>query len=97
MASANEIIIPLNDHINIKACLEKNPGKPGEFPDEIDVVFENTRTGEIQDIAAINPHLIYHPENDTVSFSSTHIDCRIFADDETEDPTQQFCIKAYDM
>ena len=88
----NKIELPIG---NKKLIVFINDWADG-LPKEIFVSLEDSDGRCVQDICMVREHYHYNPKNGSFEIDSGLVDCRVWADSENEDYTNEFCIGVYE-
>jgi hypothetical protein len=85
-------LVPLDDRFSI--CVEKSTDP--EYPSEVYVGVQDTRTGIIQDIAVVRAPYTYDiNDNDGPHFESDKVELLCYEDETSEDYTRSIIIPLY--
>lgn len=87
----NKIEIPIGDN---KIIVFINDWADG-LPKEIFISIEDKNGVCIQDICMVREHYHYSEKNEDFKIDDSLVDCRVWADSENEDYTDEFCISVY--
>lgn len=88
----NKIEIPIGDK---KLVVFINDWED-ELPKEIFISIEDKDNRLIQDICMVREHYHYSPKSEDFEIDSSLVDCRVWADSNNEDYTDEFCIDVYE-
>ena len=66
------------------------------MPKEICIYLENEKGQLIQDICMVREHYHYNPKICDFETDSSLVDCKVWADSNSEDYTHEFCIGVYE-
>ena len=88
----NKIEIPIGDK---KLVVSINDWKD-ELPKEIFISIVDKNNRVIQDICMVREHYHYSPKSEDFEIDSSFIDCKVWADSDNEDYTDEFCIGVYE-
>ena len=88
----NKIEIPIGDK---KLVAYINDWEDG-LPKEIFISIEDKNNRVIQDICMVREHYHYSPKSEDFEIDSSLVDCRVWADSDSEDYTDEFCIDVYE-
>lgn len=67
-----------------------------EMPNEIFISIADENDRIVQDICMVREHYHYTQKNGEFEIDSSLIDCKVWADSDNEDYTNEFCIGIYE-
>lgn len=67
-----------------------------EMPKEIFISLVDEQDRCFQDICMVREHYHYNPNTFDFEINSSLVDCRVWADSDSEDYTHEFCIGVYE-
>lgn len=88
----NRIEIPIG---NKKLVVFVNDWKD-DMPNEIFISVEDKNNRVIQDICMVREHYHFNPKDHCFEIDDSLIDCKVWADSDNEDYTDEFVIGVYE-
>lgn len=88
----NKIVIPIG---NKKIVAFVNNWED-EMPVEIFISLEDEQGRCVQDICMVREHYYFNPNSMDFEIDSSLVDCRVWADSDNEDYTNEFVIGVYE-
>lgn len=67
-----------------------------DMPKEIYISLVDSNDVIVQDICMVREHYHYNKKDDCFEIDSSFIDCKVWADSDNEDYTNEFCIGVYE-
>ena len=87
----NKIVVPIGDK---KLVAFVNNWQDG-MPQEIYICLEDSEKRLVQDICMVREHYHYNKNSGEFEIDSSFVDCKVWADSDSEDYTHEFTIGVY--